>query len=227
MESCSRTLLCLTWWFPWPTVYYMLPCFCLFCLFFHAFTSFSSFSNSSIVRKYHNLCIHSTADKHLGYFQLWTVAVNILHLSLGGVHAFLQSMYTQLALWGHAVSMLISCRYCQFLKLTVPICTTPAMHVSPVLHILDLWNIIRICTIDILVYVQKYLMVEFDFSWWLMRLSTCSRDYLPFGHSLLLNTSSLARFMMSCVSFSYSSYILVMGSFFMYCKSILPFCLIS
>lgn len=76
-----------------------------------------------------------------------TVAVNILHLSLGGVHAFLQSVYTQLALWDHAVSMLISCRYCQFLKLTVPICTTPAMRVSPVLHILGLWNIIRICTI--------------------------------------------------------------------------------
>ena len=152
--------------------------------------------------------------------------MNILHPSLDGMHAFLQSVHTQLALWGHAVSMLISCRYCQFLKLTRPIFTMPARHVSPFLHILDLWNIIRICTIDILVYLQKYLMVELD-SWWLMRLNTCSRDYLPFGHSLLLSTSSPACFMMSCLSFSYSSYILVMGSFLMSCKSILPFCLIS
>lgn len=141
------------------------------------------------------------------YFPLWT-ASGLLQwtfctFSLVVCMHFCRAVNTQLALWGHAVSMLISCRYCQFLKLTVPICTTPAMRVSPVLHISGLWNIIRICTIDILVYVQKYLMVEFDFSWWLMRLSTCSRDYLPFGHSLLLNTSSLARFMMSCVSFSF------------------------
>lgn len=138
----------------------------------------------------------------------WTFCTLLLvHICMHFCMACMQ----ELALWGHGVSMLISCRFCPSLRLIVPIFTTTSnAYLSPVLHILDNWNIIRIFTRDILVHVRRYLMVEFYFSWWLMRLSPFSRDYLPFGHSLLLSTNSPAHFMMSCLSFFlfvlYSSY---------------------
>ena len=88
----------------------------------------------------------------------------------------------------HCEVMLCLCsspvRYWQFLKLTVPIFTTPAMHVSPVLHILEFVP-------DILVYVQKYSWWNLTFldDWWgwaLVHVIICHLDF------------SFAKFQFSC-----------------------------